>query len=126
MKADEGYSPALAAAKAGVSVHQLRIYVQLGLVAPCKMTSCGHGRYNRACVERLRLIHAAVQSGLLLGEMSGFFQALDNGNRRAMQQEQATLVARLAARCRAVQTCKALLSRLADRVSAPRPVEEVS
>jgi DNA-binding transcriptional MerR regulator len=122
----DSYSISEAAKHASVTVHQVRIYVQLGLVVPCETTSSGHRRYNRACVERLRLIHAAVQSGLLLGEMSVFFQALDNGNRLAMQREQATLVARLAARRRAVQTCKALLSRLADRVSAPHPVEEVS
>ncbi|OYV52430.1 MAG: hypothetical protein B7X10_00055 [Burkholderiales bacterium 21-58-4] len=114
----DSYSISEAAKHASVTVHQVRIYVQLGLVAPCETTSSGHRRYNAASVERLRLIHAAVQSGLLLGEMSGFFQALDKGNCRALQQEQATLVARLAARRQAVQTCKALLSRLADRATA--------
>ena len=123
MKAEEGYSTSVAAAKAGVSVHQLRIYVQLGLVAPCKMTNGGHGQYDQACVERLRLIHAAVQSGLLLSEMRGFFQALDKGNHRALQQ-QATLMARLATRRHTVQACKALLSRLADRAAAEHPAEE--
>lgn len=124
MKAEEGYSTSVAAAKAGVSVHQLRIYVQLGLVAPCKMTSGGRGQYNLACVERLRLIHAAVQSGLLLGELKGFFQALDKGSCRALQQQQATLIARLAARHQTVQTCQALLSRLVDREAVKHPLEE--
>ncbi len=124
MKAEEGYSTSVAAAKAGVSVHQLRVYAQLGLVEPCETTSSGHGRYNMGCVERLRLIHAAVQSGLLLGELKGFFQALDKANCQALQQEQVRLVGRLAARRKAVQTCKALLSRLVDRAAARRPTEE--
>ncbi|MDE1886854.1 MAG: MerR family transcriptional regulator [Gammaproteobacteria bacterium] len=118
--AQAAYPISEAAKRAGVSVHQVRIYVQLGLVAPCKTTNGGHGQYDQACVERLRLIHAAVQSGLLLGELKDFFQALDKGNCRALQQ-QTTLIARLAARRRAVQTCKALLSRLANRVPAGWP-----
>ncbi|MBU6469181.1 MAG: MerR family transcriptional regulator [Gammaproteobacteria bacterium] len=119
--AQAAYPISEAAKRAGVSVHQVRIYVQLGLVAPCKTTNGGHGQYDQACVERLRLIHAAVQSGLLLGELKDFFQALDKGNCRALQQQQTTLIARLAARRRAVQTCKALLSRLANRVPAGWP-----
>ena len=124
MTVQKSYGISAVAAKAGVSVHQLRIYVQLGLVAPCKMTSGGRGQYNLACVERLRLIHAAVQSGLLLGELKGFFQALDKGSCRALQQQQATLIARLAARRRTAQTCQALLNRLVDREAVKHPLEE--
>ena len=124
MTVQKSYGTSAVAARAGVSIHQLRIYVQLGLVTPCKTTSGGHGQYDQACVERLRLIHAAVQSGLLLSEMRGFFQALDKGNGRVLQQEQATLVARLAERRHTVQTCKALLSRVADWAAAERPAEE--
>ncbi len=124
MAVQKSYGTSAVAAKAGVSVHQLRIYAQLGLVTPCKTTGGGHGQYDQACVERLRLIHAAVQSGLLLSEMRGFFLALDKGNDRVLQQEQATLVTRLAERRHTVQTCKTLLSRLTDRAAAERPAEE--
>ena len=124
MTVQKSYGTSAVAAKAGVSVHQLRIYVQLGLVVPYKTTNGGHGQYDQACVERLRLIHAAVQSGLLLSEVRGFFQALDKGNGWVLRQEQATLVARLAERRHTVQTCKALLSRLADRAAVGRSAEE--
>ena len=124
MAVQKSYGTSAVAAKAGVSVHQLRIYVQLGLVAPYKTTGGGHGQYDQACVERLRLIHAAVQSGLLLSEMRGFFLALDKGNDRVLQQEQATLVTRLAERRQAVHACQALLSRLADRTAAGRSAGE--
>lgn len=38
MKTEDGYRTSVAAGKAGVSVHRLRIYVQFGLVTPCKTT----------------------------------------------------------------------------------------
>lgn len=52
MQAEESYSTSVSAAKAGASVHQLRIYVRFGLVAPCKMTNGGHAQYGQTCVAR--------------------------------------------------------------------------
>lgn len=122
MKAGEKFSTALTAAKAGVSVHQLRIYIQLGLVAPCMKTRGGHGQFDSVCVERLRLIHAAVQSGLLLNELRGFFQALDKDNIPALKQEQAILVARLATRRQMLQTCKTHLTHMVNRMTTRHAV----
>lgn len=103
------YSISEAAAKADVSVHQVRVYLDFGLVTSCKRTSSGYRVFNDACVRRLRFIHSAVQSGLQLRDLADFMRALDRGDVESLKIQREALCNLLTYRRRHLNMCRSML-----------------
>lgn len=78
------YPIAEAARLAGLTVHQIRSYVNARLVKPCAATAAGYFLFDENCVERLRLIGAATRAGLFLREIACFVHALDGDDPQAL------------------------------------------
>ena len=80
MKAAQHYNLSLAAQKAGLSSHQVRNYLQFGLVKSCAQSAAGHHRFDHDCIERMQFIGTAMRVGVLIDELRVFLQAVDSGD----------------------------------------------
>lgn len=87
-------------AAANFSMHQVRIYLDLGFVTSCKRTPAGYRVFNDACVRRLRFIHSAMQSGLQLRDLVDFKRAPDRGDVESLKVQRHALCNLLACRRR--------------------------
>jgi DNA-binding transcriptional MerR regulator len=68
------------AATSGLSVHTLRYYERVGLIAPIPRLSSGHRRYSRATVERVESLSYLRAAGLSLDDMRTYLANLDRGD----------------------------------------------
>jgi len=68
------------AAASGLSVHTLRYYERIGLIAPIPRMSSGHRRYSRETVERVESLGYLRAAGLSLDDMRIYLRNLDRGD----------------------------------------------
>ena len=68
------------AASSGLSVHTLRYYERIGLIAPIPRLSSGHRRYSRDTVERVESLAYLRAAGLSLDDMRTYLRNLDRGD----------------------------------------------
>jgi len=76
----QGYVISEAARLCGLSVHQVRTYLDMRLVYACGTTQAGFRLFGDGCLERLKLICSCCEAGLGLPEITDFIHALDNGD----------------------------------------------
>ena len=119
----QGYVISEAARRCGLSVSQIRTYLDMRLVQACGKTSGGFRLFDYRCLERLKFIGACREAGLGLPEIAEFVHALDNGDeqqcRTAKRQIQDTLAVKRAAlnRCTQVLTKAERGAGLSDSIS---------
>ena len=77
----EGCVISEAARLCGLSVHQIRTYLDMRLVYACGTTQGGSRLFDDGCLQRLALIRSCREAGLGLPEIAEFIQALDNGDK---------------------------------------------
>lgn len=103
----EGYVISEAARLCGLSVHQVRTYLDMRLVYACGKTSGGFRLFDNGCLERLKLICSCREAGLGLSEIADFIRALDNEDeqqcRQAKRQIHDTIAVKRAALHRSTQ-----------------------
>ncbi len=104
------YAISEAARQAGLTVHQVRTYVNAGLVKPCATTSAGYFLFGEACVMRLQLIGAATRAGLYLREIACLVRALDGDDRQALNAARRSVVAAIGSRHVAIERLEMLVS----------------
>ncbi|MCW2495662.1 MerR family transcriptional regulator [Jatrophihabitans sp.] len=68
------------AAASGLSVHTLRYYERIGLIAPIPRLSSGHRRYSRETVERVESLGYLRAAGLSMDDMRIYLANLDRGD----------------------------------------------
>jgi DNA-binding transcriptional MerR regulator len=68
------------AATSGLSVHTLRYYERIGLIAPIPRLSSGHRRYSRETVERVESLSYLRAAGLSMADMRVYLANLDRGD----------------------------------------------
>lgn len=105
------YSIPKAAQRAGLTVHQVRTYLVMGLVRPCAATHGGYRLLDTNCVERLKLIKACRDADLGLSEIAGLVHALDGEDAARRAEAQRTLRARINDKRRALSRCAWVLDR---------------
>jgi DNA-binding transcriptional MerR regulator len=71
------------AASSGLSVHTLRYYERIGLIAPIPRLSSGHRRYSQTTVERVESLGYLRAAGLSLQDMRTYLANLDRGDTAA-------------------------------------------
>jgi DNA-binding transcriptional MerR regulator len=72
------------AASSGLSVHTLRYYERIGLIAPIPRLSSGHRRYSRETVERVESLGYLRAAGLSMDDMRIYLRNLDRGDLAAV------------------------------------------
>jgi DNA-binding transcriptional MerR regulator len=68
------------AAASGLSVHTLRYYERIGLIAPIPRLSSGHRRYSRETAERVESLSYLRAAGLSMEDMRIYLGNLDRGD----------------------------------------------
>ena len=68
------------AAASGLSVHTLRYYERIGLIAPIPRSNSGHRRYSRETVERVESLGYLRAAGLSMDDMRVYLRNLDRGD----------------------------------------------
>ena len=96
------YSISEAAREAGLTSHQVRNYLQFHLVESCRRTPGGRHQFDEACVRRLRLISAAMRTGLLIENLRPFLDELDQGNSAALEEHRVSILRLIRARQNAI------------------------
>jgi DNA-binding transcriptional MerR regulator len=71
------------AASSGLSVHTLRYYERIGLLAAIPRLSSGHRRYGPETVERVESLGYLRAAGLSLTDMRTYLRNLDRGDHAA-------------------------------------------
>jgi DNA-binding transcriptional MerR regulator len=64
------------AKRAGLSPHQVRIYLDMGLLRPSATTAGGYRLFDERCVERLKLIKACRDAQINLAEIAEFVRGM--------------------------------------------------
>jgi MerR family mercuric resistance operon transcriptional regulator len=105
-----GYAVSEAARQAGLTVHQVRTYVNVGLMKPCATTPAGYFLFGEDCVTRLRLIGAATRAGLYLREIADLVRALDGDDRQALNAARRSVLVAISARQAAILRLQELVS----------------
>src|ERR1700712_4639805 len=67
------------AASSGLSIHPLRYYERIRLIAPIPRLSSGHRRYSRETVERVESLGYLRAAGLSMTDMRTYLRNLDRG-----------------------------------------------
>src|SRR5918996_411431 len=67
------------AGRAGVAADTVRYYERVGLLPSPVRSAAGYRQYDKATVERLRLIRAAQRAGLRLRDIGELLQVADQG-----------------------------------------------
>jgi DNA-binding transcriptional MerR regulator len=68
------------AAASGLSIHTLRYYERIGLIAPIPRLSSGHRCYSRETVERVESLGYLRAAGLSMDDMRTYLRNLDRGD----------------------------------------------
>jgi DNA-binding transcriptional MerR regulator len=71
------------AATSGLSVHTLRYYERIGLIAPIPRLSSGHRRYSRETVEVVESLSYLRAAGLSMDDMRTYLANLERGDAAA-------------------------------------------
>ncbi len=109
------YTIASAAQRAGLTVHQVRTYLDMGLVRPCGATDDGFRLLDTNCIERLKLIKACRDAELSLSEIAAFVRGLDGDDPARRAAVQRILRARIQDKRQALSRC----ARVLDQACAP-------
>lgn len=122
-----GLKIAAAAERAGITVHQARLYAVAQLVKPCAVTAGGHHLYDQEGIARMRLIGAATRAGLPFFQVRRLCLALDERRHAEASAVHAWLQQALDERRSALRRARRLLN--AARRDAParriaRPTQE--
>jgi DNA-binding transcriptional MerR regulator len=72
------------AAASGLSIHTLRYYERIGLIAPIPRLASGHRRYSRQTVERVESLGYLRAAGLSMDDMRTYLRNLDRGDLAAV------------------------------------------
>lgn len=111
MHQPERYIISEAADRCGLSVHQIRTYLEMQLVRACGATQGGFRLFDDRCIERLKLISSCRDAGLGLAEITDFIRAVDSGNakqcRAAERRMRHTIVDKQTALQRCIQRMQA-------------------
>jgi MerR family mercuric resistance operon transcriptional regulator len=108
------FTIANAAQRAGLTVHQVRTYLDMELVRPCGATDGGFRLLDTNCIERLKLIKACRDAELNLAEIADFVRGLDDDDHARRAAAQQMLRARIRDKRRALTRC----ARALDQASA--------
>ena len=109
----EGYVISEAARLCGLSVHQIRTYLDMRLVYACSTTQAGFRLFDDGCLERLKLICSCREAGLGLPEISEFIQALDRGDERQCRAVERQIQHTIAVKRAALHRCTQVLTKAA-------------
>lgn len=99
-----------AAERAGLSPHQVRIYLDMGLLRPCATTAGGYRLFDERCVERLKLIKACRDAQINLAEIAEFLRGLDGSDHARCQAAERLLRARIRDKRQALARCERVLA----------------
>lgn len=99
-----------AAERARLSPHQVRIYVDMGLLHACATTPGGYRLFDERCVERLKLIKACRDAQISLADIAEFLRSLDGSDRARCKAAERLLKARIRDRRQALARCACALA----------------
>lgn len=99
------------ARRAGLSVYQVRAYIQMGLITPCGYMSSGYQLFDIQSVGHLRLIASARHIGLLLKDIAPVIEALASGDGDRFSHAYGTLDNLMTERCREIRRLRRKLGR---------------
>jgi MerR family transcriptional regulator, mercuric resistance operon regulatory protein len=80
---------------AGLTVHQVRDYLDRRLLKCAGRSSCEHRLFDDSSIARLKLIKAGIVAGLSLHELTPFIHVLEDSNESQFNFEKQKLVARV-------------------------------
>lgn len=109
------YTITRAAQRAGLTVHQVRTYLDMALVRPCGATDGGFRLLDTNCIERLKLIKACRDAELNLSEIATFVRCLDGDDRARRAAVQRILRARIQDKRQALTRCARVLDQACAR-----------
>lgn len=109
----EGYVISEAARLCGLSVHQIRTYLDMRLLYACGTTQGGFRLFDDGCLERLKLICSCREAGLGLPEITDFIHALDNGDERQCRAVERQMQNTIAVKRAALHRCTQVLTKAA-------------
>jgi DNA-binding transcriptional MerR regulator len=72
------------AAESGLSIHTLRYYEHIGLIAPVRRASSGHRRYSPDTLERIEALSYLRASGMSIDDMRTYLSNLERGDAAAL------------------------------------------
>lgn len=105
------FTLAAAAERAGLSPHQVRIYLDMGLLRPCGLSGGGFRLFDADCIRRLALIRACRDADISLAEIGEFVRSLDGDDRARCGEVERLLTRRIGEKRRALSRCaRALLA----------------
>ncbi|EAZ97511.1 MerR family transcriptional regulator [Marinobacter sp. ELB17] len=111
----EGYVISEAARLCGLSVHQVRTYLDMRLVYACGTTQGGFRLFDDGCLERLKLICSCREAGLGLPEITDFIHALDTGDEQQCRAAKRQMHYTIAVKRAALHRCTQVLTKAASR-----------
>ncbi|MEX0706737.1 MAG: MerR family transcriptional regulator [Woeseia sp.] len=117
MSAAETCTLTTAAARSGLSPHQVRIYLDMGLLSPCATTDGGFRLFDANCIRRLGLIKACRDAEICLAEIGHFVRSLDAGDHTRCREAERLLAQRIRDKRRALGRCSQALSAAIEEVS---------
>jgi MerR family mercuric resistance operon transcriptional regulator len=104
------FTLAAAAQQAGLSQHQVRVYLDMGLLRPCGATAGGFRLFDENCIRRLKLIKACRDAELNLAEIAGFVRGLDSDDPARCHAAERLLRERIQSKRLALRRCTRVLS----------------
>lgn len=99
-----------AAQQAGLSSHQVRVYLEMGLLRPCGATGGGFRLFDESCIQRLKLIKAFRDAELSLADIAGFVRGLDADDPARSREAERLLHERIENKRLALVRCARVLS----------------
>lgn len=109
----ESYVISEAARLCGLSVYQIRTYLDMRLVYACSTTQAGFRLFDDGCLERLKLICSCREAGLGLPEITDFIHALDSGDERQCRAGERQIQHTIAVKRAALHRCTQVLTKAA-------------
>ncbi|PKL95294.1 MAG: transcriptional regulator [Gammaproteobacteria bacterium HGW-Gammaproteobacteria-8] len=112
------YTLAVAAERSGLSPHQVRIYLDMGLVSPCATTDGGFRLFDADCIRRLKLIKVCRDAEIGLADIGNFIRSLDGDDHNRCREAEQLLAQRLLEKRRALERCSRALSAEVEATSS--------
>ncbi len=103
------------AKRSGLSVYQIRNYVDLGLVEPCERSAAGHRLFNSESINRFTSIRAALDIGFSMREIINLFRAMASGDEQDVRKEADKVYSDLLGKQKKLQALESLVHKILSR-----------
>ena len=103
------------AQRCGLSVYQIRNYVDLGLIEPCQRNASGYRLFDMESIDRFTCIRATLDLGFSMGEIKDLFRAMASGDEQDVQKEAEKVYLDLLGKQKKLQALESLVHKLLSK-----------